>query len=57
MKCIGYGIYEGKCQNKAGTPWTPAWCMRCDVIRRKTITKQLEGIRDSFSPKVRREDY
>jgi len=48
MKCIGYGEFEGKCDNEAGTPWTPYWCLRCDKIRRATITKQLEDIRDSF---------
>jgi len=48
MKCIGYGIFEGKCQNKAGTPWTPFWCKRCDELRKAHITKNLEEIRDSF---------
>lgn len=43
-KCLGYGPYEGKCDNKAGTPWTPYWCPRCDEIRKATITKQLESI-------------
>jgi hypothetical protein len=47
--CIGYGEFEGKCTNEAGTPWTPYWCKRCDEIRRKTITKQLKEISDSFS--------
>jgi len=44
MKCIGYGIYRGKCSNQAGTPWTPYWCKRCDEIRKKTVTKQLKEI-------------
>ena len=48
-RCIGYAEFEGKCTNEAGTPWTPYWCKRCDEIRRKTITKQLEEIKDSFS--------
>jgi len=52
MKCIGYGIYEGKCNNKTGTPWTPFWCLRCDKIRRKTITKSLEEISASFETKL-----
>ncbi len=48
MKCIGYGIYEGKCKNKAGTPWTPCWCKRCDEIRKETITKKMEDIIKGF---------
>ena len=44
MKCLGYGPYEGKCDNKAGTPWTKYWCPRCDELRREAITKQLEGL-------------
>ncbi len=48
MKCIGYGKYEGKCQNLAGTPWTPYWCKRCDEIRKKTITKSLNDIAAGF---------
>jgi hypothetical protein len=47
-KCIGYGEFEGKCNNEAGTPWTPHWCDRCDKIRRATITKNLEEILESF---------
>jgi hypothetical protein len=46
--CIGYGEFEGKCENAAGTPWTPLWCLRCDKIRRATIGNQLEGILDSL---------
>lgn len=43
-KCLGYGPKEGKCPERAGTPWTPYWCMECDTLRRKTITEQLKGI-------------
>lgn len=52
MKCVGYGIYEGKCSNKAGTPWTPVWCFRCDKIRKKTVTKQLEEISKELKGKA-----
>lgn len=48
MKCIGYGNYENKCTNNAGSSHSDYWCQRCDDIRRKTIRKQLENIRDSF---------
>jgi len=46
--CIGYGKYEGKCRNIAGTSHTPYWCERCDILRRKTITNQLSNILKSF---------
>ena len=44
-KCIGYAEHEGKCDNEAGTPWGPYWCLRCDKIRLETITKKLEDFR------------
>jgi hypothetical protein len=43
-RCIGYGEYERKCQNTAGTRWSDLWCLRCDKLRLKTITRQMEGI-------------
>ncbi len=48
MKCIGYGPWEGKCENEAGTPWTDLWCPRCDELRRETVTKQLEALAKRF---------
>jgi hypothetical protein len=47
-QCIGYAEFEGTCSNEAGTPWTPLWCLRCDEIRRATITQQLQDIRAAF---------
>ena len=44
LRCIGYGPHEGKCENEAGTPWGPHWCMRCDKIRLATISKNLEDM-------------
>lgn len=44
MKCIGYGQYEGKCENKAGTIHSDYWCQRCDDIRLKKITENMENI-------------
>jgi len=43
-----YDPHEGLCQNKAGTPWTPYWCLRCDKLRRATIAQQLKDLLDSF---------
>ena len=48
MRCVGFGEFEGKCQRKAGTPWTPYWCMRCDELRRGHISKQLDKIVEKF---------
>ena len=47
-QCIGYGPHEGKCENEAGTPWGPHWCMRCDKIRLATISKSLEDMVNRF---------
>ena len=44
MKCIGFGVMEGKCTNKAGTQWSDYWCDGCDKVRRDTVRKQLEDI-------------
>lgn len=51
MRCIGYGKYENKCENDAGSTHSYHWCQRCDNIRRKTITKQLENIQKDFRNK------
>ena len=44
MRCIGFGVMEGKCINKAGTVWSDYWCDECDRVRRDTVGKQLEAI-------------
>jgi hypothetical protein len=43
-KCLGYGDREGKCDQEAGTPWTPYWCPACDKVRREAITASLEAM-------------
>lgn len=43
-RCVGFGEFERKCTNEAGTAWTPYWCERCDKMRRDHITKQLKEI-------------
>ena len=48
-RCIGFGEFEGKCANEAGTKWTPYWCERCDQLRMAHISKSLEEIDASFS--------
>ena len=41
MKCVGFGEKEGKCNNKAGTKWSPYWCEECNQKRLEHIEKQL----------------
>lgn len=48
-KCIGYGEYQGKCNNPAGTKWSPYWCERCNKLRLDHITKSLGNIKSSLS--------
>lgn len=54
MRCIGYGPYEGKCTNKAGTHRTPYWCPRCDDLRVETIMRNLKDIMKKFEEKARK---
>ena len=49
--CIGFGEYEGKCQNEADTPWTPYWCSRCDKLRQRYISDQLDKLMNDFAQK------
>jgi hypothetical protein len=44
MICIGYGEYENKCTNEAGTKWSPYWCSRCNDLRMKRIGEQINTI-------------
>lgn len=43
-KCIGFGIYEGKCVNIVNKKINLYWCKRCDKLRRHHISKQLNMI-------------
>lgn len=55
MKCIGYGPYEDKCENEAGTPWSPYWCSRCNALRMEAIAKQFEEIDKRFEAMKQKE--
>lgn len=48
MKYLGFGEFEGKCNNEAGTPWTPYWCNKCDELRRNKLSKSLQDIQEKF---------
>jgi len=50
--CLGYGRYEGKCTNRAGTPWGPHWCMRCDKLRLDAISKGFKEIAEGFAARA-----
>lgn len=43
-QCIGFGEFEGKCENLAGCSHTPVWCARCNQLRMDHITKRLEAL-------------
>lgn len=54
-RCIGWKETEGKCENQAGTRWTPYWCEECDSRRRAHVMKQFEKFverRDGCTPLV-----
>jgi hypothetical protein len=44
-RCIGFGPYEGSCDNVAGTKCTPLWCERCDQLRMDHLNKQMNKLR------------
>lgn len=45
--CIGYGIYEEKCENFSyAKPYL--WCERCEKLRIETIDKQFKEISKLF---------
>jgi hypothetical protein len=48
--CIGFGQYEGKCQNTAGSTHSIHWCQRCDELRLAHIEKQFEKISARMNP-------
>jgi len=48
-KCIGFGDKEGKCNNPAGTKWSPHWCEECNRKRLDHITNRLEEMNAKFS--------
>lgn len=41
-KCPGYGLTLGKCENPAGSQWSPNWCHGCDSARVYAISAKLE---------------
>ncbi len=42
--CIGYGEFEGKCNNIAGTKWSPHWCEKCNKLRLDHIDKSMNKL-------------
>ena len=54
MKCIGFGEFEGKCDNVAGTKWSPHWCERCNKLRFDQIDNRFKEITRRFDEIERR---
>lgn len=48
MKCIGFGEFEYKCSNKAGTKWGPYWCEDCNKLRLDHIDKGFNALSIHF---------
>jgi len=49
MKCIGFGEYEKKCDNQAGSRHSKHWCQRCDNLRLAHIDKRFKEIQKHFT--------
>ena len=47
MKCIGFGNFEGICNNKTGK-LSKYWCDRCEKLRRIYIGKQMTKLLKEF---------
>lgn len=49
--CIGFGEFEGRCENDAGGPPrdNPIWCGRCDTLRIEHISAQFKKIEEGFA--------
>ena len=41
--CVEHG-----CNEQAGTAWTPYWCPKHDIERKKRITRQMKNILDNW---------
>ena len=52
MKCIGFGEFQGKCLNVAGTKWSPYWCERCNKLRFDHIDNWFKEITKRFDEKM-----
>ncbi len=46
--CIGFGKFTGKCENIAGTKWSPHWCERCNKLRLEHLSKRFQEIVSKF---------
>ena len=46
--CIGYGDLRGKCENPAGTKWSPFWCESCNQQRLESISAKLAVLAEDF---------
>lgn len=47
-KCTGFGQFERKCENPAGSKWTEHWCQRCDELRIAHISKRFDDMEQRF---------
>lgn len=42
QKCLGFGEYEGCCENESGCAHSSYWCERCNKLRIDEIERKLE---------------
>ena len=50
-RCVGFGEKSGKCENTAGTKWSPYWCEECNMERLDHISKRLKDLQEQFEAK------
>lgn len=39
--CIGFGAFDGRCYQVAGSSHSTLWCQRCDDLRLETLDRQF----------------
>ena len=47
-KCIGFGKYEGWCNNPSGSSHSKLWCQRCDDLRMAHLDKRFAELQTLF---------
>lgn len=52
-QCIGFGEFEGTCENPADANDAGYWCRRCEPIRVEHIGRQLREIHDDLVARAR----
>lgn len=48
VRCIGFGEYEGRCENVHDGALNPVWCDRCNAFRIAYLNGQFAKLSERF---------